>query len=96
MATTRRCIATDIRAHTMPALSKPHEKLLCYAAWLDVRAKSSCGSAGDRVRAAEAAHWLKHWLQRLCSPSTMAFIQACAEEEVSTLAGGATKPADTP
>jgi hypothetical protein len=96
MATIRSCIATDIRACTMPAPSEPHEKLLCYAGWLDVRAKSSCGSAGDRVRAAEAAQWLKHWLQRLCSPSTTAFILACAEEEVSALAGGATKPAHTP
>jgi hypothetical protein len=96
MATMQRWIATDIRARAMPALCKPHEILVCYADWLDVRAKSSCGSAGDQVRAAEAAQWLRHWLQRLCSPSTTAFILVCAEEEVSALADGAKQPADTP
>ena len=92
----QRRVATDIRARAMPALSEPHRKLICYAAWLDVRAKSSHGSLDDRVRAAEAAQWLKHWLQRLCSPSTTAFILVCAEEEVSALTDDTERPIHAP
>jgi hypothetical protein len=86
MTTMQRWIATDIRARSTPALPEAHEKLLCYEAWLDVRAKSSQGSPDDRARAAEASQWLKHWLQSLCSPSTTAFIEACAAGEIAALA----------
>lgn len=92
----QRWVATDIRARAMPALSEPHEKLHYYAAWLDVRAKSARGSLEDRARAAEAAQWLKHWLQSLCSPSTTAFIVACAEGEISALADRMENPIHTP
>ncbi len=88
----QRWVATDIRTRAMPAPSETHEKLANYAAWLDVRARSSRGSPEDRARAAEAAQWLKHWLQHLCSPVTTTFILACAEAEVAALAGGADGP----
>jgi hypothetical protein len=88
----QRWVATDIRARAMPAQSETHKKLLNYAAWLDVRARSSRGSPEDHTRAVEAAQWLRYWLQRLRSPSTTAFILACAEAEVMTLADGTDGP----
>lgn len=81
----QRWMATDIRARAMPAPSEAREKLLNYAAWLEVRARSSHGSQEGRGRAAEASQWLKHWLQHLCTPPTTTFILACAEEEVAAL-----------
>lgn len=88
----QRWIATDIRARAMPAPSEAREKLLNYAAWLDVRSRSSHGGHESLARAAEASQWLKHWLQHLCSPPTTAFILACTEEEVAALTGGADGP----
>jgi hypothetical protein len=92
VAIMQRWVATDIRARAMPTPSETHEKLALYAAWLDVRARSSRGSPEDRTRAADAAQWLKHWLQHLCSPPTATFILARAEEEVSALADGTDGP----
>ncbi|MFM9850852.1 MAG: hypothetical protein ACKVP3_27470 [Hyphomicrobiaceae bacterium] len=92
----QRWFATDIRARATPALPEAHEKLLCYAAWLDIRAKSAHGGPEDRARAAEATQWLKHWLQQLCSPSTTAFIVACAEREVAALADVLESPIHNP
>lgn len=95
VAMMERPIAIDIHVRAMPAHSKSHENLLYYVAWLDVRAKSACGNPDDRARAAEASQWLKHWLQRLRSPSTTAFILACAEEEIALLADGVESPTRT-
>lgn len=92
MATMQRPIATGTRARAGLERAEPHEKLNNYAAWLDVRAKSSRGSPDDRARAAEASRWLKHWLSGLCSPATTTFIIACAEREIAALADGMESP----
>jgi hypothetical protein len=88
----QRPMATGARARAGLEHCEPHEKLNKYAAWLDVRAKSSRGNPDDRARAAEASRWLKHWLSRLCSPATTTFIMTCAEGEIAALADGMESP----